>query len=885
MVNRPDGAIVPRALNLTRTALIRSQSEGISKQLASDGSQDEACAPELQGIGILEILEQDGRPTFIVDVANAANARPGSFDLLFVNVALRNRPTLLQLVSGLTTDATTELNISPSAFVDFKRWTLSFVSEGEALAISLPTHSYGGFVWTGLTLRKRFRVIACAPSSASPTTDGSPNPADVRHYRGLGSASSRASSFRAEGQGYFGATDSAASPKNNVPSHNHRRIKSNDLPIHERRVRSDTEVTTSSDVRSNSRLAAHKSSTPLTRIDIKHPRPATSPEENDTYKIKNPEDGYFDWTRLPDSGALPHIRFARSVNWAATSLGSIEGWCPQLRAMCNLLMASPNPAAMYWGKDMVTIYNEAYILIAGSKHPELMGMTYHDAWIELWPEVKDVMAAAFSSAQATMKDNDKLFLTRNGFLEECFFSWSIIPLIGADGTVAGLYNPAFENTRRVVAERQMLMLRGIGEKTASARQVSEFWPLILQGLENNEVDAPFVIVYSVAEAPDSGTSSPLSNNSLPQRALVLEGTLGVPVGHKAAPGTIDLSTSSEGFAQIFRNALKSDRPVILSKKDDTLDQELLEGILWRGYGDPSSTVVVYPIHPTKRGATLGFVVVGTNPRRPFDEDYNLIVQLFARQLTTSVASVVLFEDEIRRAERAARLAAQDRIDLSNQLAARTQEAVESEVKFTRMAEMAPVGMFIASHTGRFNYCNDAWYDLCSYPKGGDVGEDWLDYIAEEDRATATKEWADFLDERAPFSSVFRFKTPWKDREGNEMSHTWVLASAHPEISQDGRVKRIFGSVTDISAQIRAEELQKRRVEEAIETKRQQEQFIDLICHGRPHKDATDVMLLLRYDRNAESAVGHPSVCGRGCKLSLGDSRQRHDGYSDAGKQY
>lgn len=35
-------------------------------------------------------------------------------------------------------------------------------------------------------------------------------------------------------------------------------------------------------------------------------------------------------------------------------------------------MASPHPAAMYWGPDLVAIYNEAYVSLAGSKHPTLV---------------------------------------------------------------------------------------------------------------------------------------------------------------------------------------------------------------------------------------------------------------------------------------------------------------------------------------------------------------------------------------------------------------------------------------------------------------------------------------------------------------------------------
>ena len=74
-------------------------------------------------------------------------------------------------------------------------------------------------------------------------------------------------------------------------------------------------------------------------------------------------------------------------------------------------MASPNPSAMYWGPEYVAIYNEAYIALAGEKHPDLMGKRYSDVWAEIWPAVANVFANALSSAQATMKDDDCKFLT------------------------------------------------------------------------------------------------------------------------------------------------------------------------------------------------------------------------------------------------------------------------------------------------------------------------------------------------------------------------------------------------------------------------------------------------------------------------------------------
>lgn len=66
-------------------------------------------------------------------------------------------------------------------------------------------------------------------------------------------------------------------------------------------------------------------------------------------------------------------------------------------------MASPHPAAMYWGEQLVAIYNEAYVYLAGQKHPKLMGQSYSEAWAEIWDDVKDVFSSAQTTGQATMK--------------------------------------------------------------------------------------------------------------------------------------------------------------------------------------------------------------------------------------------------------------------------------------------------------------------------------------------------------------------------------------------------------------------------------------------------------------------------------------------------
>ncbi|KAH7027775.1 uncharacterized protein B0I36DRAFT_247821 [Microdochium trichocladiopsis] len=741
----------------------------------------------LQGIGILELLERDDRPTFIVDNHNPVPTLPGSSTILHYNPALLASYGLRNVVSG------EGLN-SPEAkaeFEGFSNWIKSAGVQPDGMDVFMPSFHYAGLDWTCATIRQRFRFVSANKSAAS-IARSSPAP-----------PTGKDSSTEPRGRGLT----PTAPPK--TPS---------DVAL------GDTDYfgTVHSDARSTGSSAGPGSDideASLLREGV---------IESDSLPLGKPS---FDWTRIPLTDDLPtHIRFARTRDWANTPLGPIEDWSHELRAMANMVMGSPHPAALYWGRDLTVIYNEAYIAMAGQKHPTLMGQRYQDAWQEIWPDIGPILESAWDSGQAIMKNDDRLLMSRYGFMEETFFSWSIVPLVGEDGSVVGLYNPAFENTRRKVAERRMLTLREIGERTALARDVKGFWNQVNKGLEYNEEDVPFALVYSVADDHDSDMSSMHSGSIQNPPQLALEASLGVPDGHRCLVTSVDLRTSNDGFAPYMRESMtRAGAPVRLSASDGTMPAELMAGFAWRGPGDPCQSIVIFPVHPTTGGdSVVGFIVMGVNPRRPFDEDYELFIHLLSRQLATSLASVVLFEEEIRRGQKAARLAALDRQELAQQLHLRTQEVEESELKFTRMAEFAPVGMFIANGGGHIVYCNDMWWEISRHPRSEDSVNTWMDSIRPEDRPALEAKWASLVSEKTAITQEFRFKCSRHD--GDSVMDTWVLMSAYPERDANGEIKGIFGCITDISQQKFAEKIQAQRREEAVELKRQQENFIDITSH-------------------------------------------------------
>ncbi|CAK7228217.1 hypothetical protein SBRCBS47491_006827 [Sporothrix bragantina] len=793
----------------------------------SEGSLASALTASLsasfasQNADLVELLNQDDRPTFVVDTIKKDGEQAGSLNIVFANVALRSLPTVLDCVSG----AASVLELADPSYEDdaalFREWALTLAAE---TAVKQEPAAFAGWRWSASTLRRRFRVIR---GISTDNTVPLPSPAE-----------SSSSAIITEG----------ISPSPNStpddPNYTTDAVKDND---------------------SASPSTVHN-------IDL-----SVAPALEDAKPS-------FDWTRIAISDDMPaHIRFARSVNWGATPLGSIEQWCGDLRTIANLVMGSPHPAAMYWGPKYTAIYNEAYTSLAGQKHPRLMGSNYPDSWAEIWDAMEPIFHSAWNAGQAVLKQDNRLFIWRHGFLEETFFNWSLVPLVGSDGSVVALYNPAFENTRRKVNERRMLTLNEVGEKTATAQSVHEFWQSAREGLEYNEYDVPFALIYSVVSSgsnnddDESEVSSILSNNIMGPPTVVLEGSLGVPYNHPAAVQSLDLRTSEEGFAPYMRKAMSASNggfpvgslsPVVLSVQDGTLPTELLAGLQGeRGFDDPCRTVVVFPVqHPsimssgpetsTSSVSISGFIVMGTNPRRPYNRDYRLFVHLLARQLTTSLASVVLYEEEVRRSQRAARRAAQDRHELSQQLQITTQQAVDSENRFMRMAEFTPVGMFVTDGAGRITYCNDMWWEISRHPRQNiaettispsslqpatsppvdeslSVWETWMDGVQDEDQPGLALVWNRLVNDKVVVTHEFRFKHMTTiQTEGDEPieTTTWVLLRAYPEKDDEGHLKGIFGCITDISQQKLAEEFQIQLRKEAVEHKRQQENFIDITSH-------------------------------------------------------
>jgi signal transduction histidine kinase/CheY-like chemotaxis protein len=585
--------------------------------------------------------------------------------------------------------------------------------------------------------------------------------------------------------------------------------------------RSTHSRTLSSSNISGARLASHS------RNALHDPKPPPTVEDQ---KIAFSDDQLqalsADWTAKKPKGRLTqHEEFARSTDWGITPLGSISSWTPEFRDLANLVMHNPHPCALFWGQELTMLYNDAYrIEVAGNKHPVLMGSGFFGPFGELWSGVKALFEECARTGQSIRKENDRLLIERYGYLEETFFSWSFVPMYDKSAHLLGFYNAPFETTYQTVSSRRMETLQRLGEEVAGARSVSQFWKGVIAGLETNPYDIVFATVYSVGEFEGSDSASNSSSSNILSKRGTLQGTIGVPAAHPAALGKVDFQ-SVDGMIPHLRDAVLANAPILLRDEDGTLPEILLDGIQFGGFEIPSKEVLVIPVTSTNGENTLGILTVGLNPRRQYDHDYQTFIAMLIRQLTTTLASIMAAEDEARKNRTAAEVAALQQERLTEELALQTSRQ-------QRMTELSPLGMFLISPDGVLLEANDRYYEMTNNAKE-QSSMSFMETVHESNMPLAIQMWTRLTAERKVVSEEILMNYNYNteiDETTNKPIEPWVLASALPEIGQDGEIRSVMGSITDISHLHYARRLQDQRLREAEETKIQQNAFIDITSH-------------------------------------------------------
>jgi hypothetical protein len=182
----------------------------------------------------------------------------------------------------------------------------------------------------------------------------------------------------------------------------------------------------------------------------------------------------------------------------------------------------------------------------------------------------------------------------------------------------------------------MAFLLRLGQYIASSQEPKDFWSQLLLALQGDHLDLPFAIVYSAGGDINEmlSESSELSSNL---RNWTLEGLVRVPGTCTSIPRRINSEPAMEEFLPNFYDLVKQDTPTLLRAETGTLPEFISRDITIIMDGEhPCKSAIFLPIRSTADNV-LGFMILGMNPRRQFDADYKVFIELLSRQLATSMA--------------------------------------------------------------------------------------------------------------------------------------------------------------------------------------------------------------------------------------------------------
>lgn len=325
------------------------------------------------------------------------------------------------------------------------------------------------------------------------------------------------------------------------------------------------------------------------------------------YKASRPE---FDF--LAGGGQMGEL--IRAKDWSKTPLGPIEAWSQSLRSALSICLQSRFPTAIYWGPELVVLYNDAWSPIPGKKHPRALGLPGRELWPEIWHLIGPMFQGVITTGKGVLAHDELLPMLRRGFVEECYFDYNCSPIRDENGKNAGIFNVANEVTARLIGERRTKLLYGLNQHMLGVASNEDACSAAIAMLGKASADVPFALLYVLNKKGDT---------------VRLAGSVGLKTDGLASPESILLTDKKAPWS--LQGVVRTGKMAHL----DTLSKSFgaLPGGAWE---EPSKEALLLPITLREQMHPYGVLVAGISPRLQCDDVY----KMFYQQVTETIAGAI-----------------------------------------------------------------------------------------------------------------------------------------------------------------------------------------------------------------------------------------------------
>lgn len=434
----------------------------------------------------------------------------------------------------------------------------------------------------------------------------------------------------------------------------------------------------------------------------------------------------------------------REKDWSNSVLGNPDEWPLNLKYALNICLNSAFPIGLYWGKDRIFFYNDAYRPIMGEKHPWAIGRKATEILPEIWSELQNEFEKVYDDGVSIRKEDTLLIMQRHGYNEECYFDYSLSPIWNDDGTVDGIFNTIIETSYEVINNRRNVLLNDLAKHSNDSKNIEEECAVLTSLFENCPQDIAFHILY---------LKNPKTNQF-----------------------------EAKSYSKLVKEEhLDTKWPFEQVLEKDDIQLEFL-GSYINNIKDPywKENCVEACLIPVDNASDMeGVLVIGLSPRKRFGDNYKSFLKSIEVHVKTSLINARSFEQK-----------------------AYNQRIIEENEQRLKIAiETTHIGAWDYNPVSDHLICSNKTREILGIPLDGKMHlSDVVEQINDKDKTTVTRAIAKALNNES--SGVLDVEYRLKDDQ-NELPK-WVKCKGQVFFDENGEPYRFIGTALDISIQKNAE---------------------------------------------------------------------------------
>ena len=522
-------------------------------------------------------------------------------------------------------------------------------------------------------------------------------------------------------------------------------------------------------------------------------------------------------------------KLIREKDWRKTTLGDPRSWPQSLRTTLSIILNSKFPMFLFWGKELICFYNDAYRPSLGKdgKHPSILGMKGIEAWPEIWLIIQPLIDQVLAGGEATWNEDQLIPIYRNGKIEDVYWTFSYSPVNDESGTPAGVFVTCTETTDKVVTRLKLKDSKDqlefaieaarlgtwdynpLTDKFSANQRLKEWFGLgadeqielshalnVILEIDRTRVKeaiqksldfssgGKYDVVYTIVH-PLTGKETIVratgrcwfNDDNRPYR---FNGTL------EDVTGQVIASKKVKESEQRFQAAVKAVQGVLWTNSAEGRMEGEQPGWAeltgqrydqYQGYGWADA------VHPDDALPTIDAWNKAVRTASTYHFEHRLKVKDGSWRDFSIRAIPLLDSDGTLREWVGVHTDITERKIIENKIR-------ESERYFRSMIDVVPTIIWIAESDGYCSYLNKQWYDYTGQSKieGEEFG--LLNCTHPDDAQAARKAFVKANSHQRSFSCVYRLR----NKEGE---YRWVVNSGGPKYGAEGKYQGMIGTVVDI----------------------------------------------------------------------------------------